>query len=249
MSYTHTIPVHLYDNPLTEEATDLFARIETNKTLNIGDICKLLTERYHMPIDAEIVEMCVRRFLDQALSCACEGYNVNLDLFSMALHIRGVFKGVNDPYDRKRHQVLLEFLEGSKSRRYIDDNVTLDIKGMADVSGSITEVKDVATGSINTMLTNGGNVIISGLKIKIAGDNPAVGLYVKNLEDNSEANVPMHSIAVNNPKQIIATWTGQFTIGTPVQILVRTQFSTGKYLLKEPRTILFDKTLTITEEK
>jgi len=45
MANLHTIKAALYDNPLTENPNDFIARVQSERTLNVKDICRAATTR------------------------------------------------------------------------------------------------------------------------------------------------------------------------------------------------------------
>ena len=100
---------------------------------------------------------------------------------------------------------------------------------------------DSKTGSVNDLLTPGGTLKIKGGKLKIAGDNPLVGVFFEN-ETANLTQVPEIDIIVNNPAELIVQ-IPTLTAGT-YKLVIRSQFATGK-LLKEPRATVFDKILTV----
>jgi hypothetical protein len=84
-------------------------------------------------------------------------------------------------------------------------------------------------------------VTFLGHKIKIAGDDPAVGLYFVPVNDPSKT-MKATRIAENSPSKIIGVAPG--TGSSPVRIEVRTQFSgSGGTLLKAVRVITSGFTL------
>jgi hypothetical protein len=245
MNYIHTIPVHLYDNPLTDDPNDLYARIETNKTLTIADICRSVVERTHAPVDLEMMEMCVRKFLEEMLYRACDGYGVNAEYFNMALHIKGAFEGTADHFDPARHKIVAEFHEGAHTRRYIDDNASIEIRGKAAGGARIEQVKDAASGQLNSGITAGNAITVSGSHIKLAGSNAAVGVYLMRQSDGASFQLAAAQMIENNPSKLIFLLPAGLTAGAQITLTIKTQYTGSAKLLNEPRSINFDKTLTI----
>jgi hypothetical protein len=84
---------------------------------------------------------------------------------------------------------------------------------------------------------------IAGHKIKVEGDNPAVGVYfVSTVSPTQRVKVVGH-LAENIAAKVIgivpALSAGSYTLE------IVTQFSSGSSLLKEPRTIAFARELTV----
>lgn len=106
----------------------------------------------------------------------------------------------------------------------------------------ILQVKDVKSGSVNDLLTPGRNLRISGSKLKIAGDDPAVGVFFTDTVSQASTQVEVSDIVTNNPSELMVVIPA-LPAGT-YQLKVVTQFS-GSMMLKEPRTALLDKVLTV----
>ncbi|MDR2537782.1 MAG: DUF4469 domain-containing protein, partial [Treponema sp.] len=98
------------------------------------------------------------------------------------------------------------------------------------------------TGSINGTLTLGRDVKLSGAKLKIAGDNPDVGLFFVPAGGGAEVKVDPSDLVVNNPSELIAV-IPPLSAGI-YRVKLVTQYSHGK-LLKTPHTFTFDKDLTV----
>jgi hypothetical protein len=120
--------------------------------------------------------------------------------------------------------------------------VEVQILGVADTAVMIAQVTDVKTGSINEMLTPNRNLRIAGAKIKIAGDNPAIGIFFVNSETGERTRVHSSEVVINNPSDIMII-IPELAAGV-YRLEITTQF-TGSALLKEPRTAVFDNPLTV----
>jgi hypothetical protein len=121
--------------------------------------------------------------------------------------------------------------------------VKVEILGVADAGARLDQVIDVKTGSVNDIITPGRNLRILGHKIKIAGENALNGVTFTWANGSTSLKVPKEDIVVNTPSEVMivvpATLTAQ-----KYQLKLTTQFS-GANLLKAPRTVVFDKTLTV----
>jgi hypothetical protein len=111
----------------------------------------------------------------------------------------------------------------------------VEVDGLADVSGYIDEVVDVTTDAVNETLTPGGEFIISGNKIKIAGDNAACGLYFVSVADATQRVKVTGRMAENTPSKLIGIIPALAAGAWKVQVV--TQWTSGGTLLKEQRTI------------
>jgi hypothetical protein len=136
---------------------------------------------------------------------------------------------------------MFDFQQGSQLRKEIA-SVEVDILGAADAALTVAQVIDVKTGSVNDLLIAGLNLKIRGHRLKIAGDNAANGVYFVNQSTNERVRVDVSDIVTNNPSEIIIIIPA-LVAGT-YRVEVVTQYSVGA-VLKEPRTAVFEKTLTV----
>jgi hypothetical protein len=150
-----------------------------------------------------------------------------------------VFNSPDETFDKTKHTVSFDFTQGALLRKELE-TVTVEILGVADPALSIGQVVDVKTGSVNDLLTPGRNLRITGSKLKIAGDNPANGVYFASAAGRIK--VDPTDIVINNPSELIII-IPDLPAGT-YRVEVVTQYSQGP-LLKEPRSVVFEKTLTV----
>jgi len=241
MANLHRIKAQLYDNVLTENPNDFLARVRSEKSLDVKDICDSAKERGGADISAAAMEHAVNLWLKEMAYNLCDGFSINTGWFTATVSIRGVFDKPTETFNPQKHSVLFEFTQGSKMRQELD-NVTVDILGVADASLFIGQVLDVKTGSINDLLTPNRNLKISGYKLKIVGDSPQNGIYFVRQEGEERIKVDATDIVTNNPSELVIVIppleTGKY------HLEVTTQYAISS-LLKEPRTCVFDKNLTV----
>ncbi|MDR1408236.1 MAG: DUF4469 domain-containing protein [Tannerella sp.] len=239
----HRLKAWLYPNLLTkEDPNDYVARVESERSLSVDDICESAVTRGGADIPAASMAHAVNLFLKEMAYRLCDGFAVNTGWLTGAASIRGNFKK-GETYDPAKHTVLFEFHQGSLLRKELE-NVSVEILGVADSGAVIDRVVDAKTGSVNDVLTPNRNLKIFGQKIRIAGDKTEeIGVYFISLGTADPQKVDDSDIVVNNPSELIVV-IPQLSAG-PWQLQVVTQFTTGSPL-KEPRTALFDKTLTVT---
>jgi len=119
--------------------------------------------------------------------------------------------------------------------------ISVEIEGVADIGGYIGEFYDYEEDSVNTLYAPGNMFAINGHKLKIAGDDPGVGVFFVPVDDPSKA-VKATRIAENMPAKITgaAPRTG-FRLN---RIEIRTQYTGAiNTPLKNPRVITSGFTL------
>ena len=237
----HKIKVNLYDNYLTENPNDYSARVISERSLNVKEICKTAVNRGGAASTAEAMEHNVTLFLKEMAYQLLDGYSVNTGYFTANAQVRGVFDSPRETFDPQKHSVLFRFNQGEALRREIP-GVEVQIMGVGESGIIISHVVDVKTGSVNDLLTPGGTLKIRGGKLKIAGDSPDVGVSFED-EAGNAVRVEERDIIVNNPSELIvhipALPAGKY------QLVICTQFSGSSMALKEPRTAVYEKVFTV----
>lgn len=240
----HKIKAYLYDNVLTKDnPNDFIARTVSERSLNVKQICEAAVNRGGADVAAAAMEHATELFLKEMAYQLCDGFSVNTGYFTAGTQIRGVFDSPTESFNSQKHNILFQFNQGEKLRAEIP-NIEINILGLADASSIILQVKDIKSGTVNDILTPGRNLKVNGSKIKVAGDNPANGIFFVNTTDNSRTQVEATDVVTNNPSELIviipALAAGTYTLE------VVTQYTSNTVLLKEPRTAVFDKSLTVS---
>ncbi|MDR0667476.1 MAG: hypothetical protein LBF90_02520, partial [Prevotellaceae bacterium] len=157
----HRIKAYLYENLLTKENPhDYMARVVSERSLSVQDICITATTRGNADISAAAMEHAVNLFLKEMGYQLCDGFAVNTGWFTAAVHIRGVFDAPDEAYDPDKHTLLFELHQGSLLRKELQ-SVDVQIQGVAPVVFGISRVIDVKTGSVNDLLTPNRNLRIA----------------------------------------------------------------------------------------
>lgn len=238
----HKIKANLYPNLLTEDPNDYVARVISERTLTVKEICKVAVTRGGAPTTADAMEHNVNLFLKEMAYHLSDGFSINTGYFTANALIRGVFNSAKETFNPDKHAILYQFNQGDLLRKELS-SVAVEIVKVGESSISISDVQDVKTGSVNDLLTPNRNLRIKGYKLKLAGDNPAVGVYFTNKETSERTKVDPSEIATNNPGELMIV-TPELTPGTYF-IEVVSQYSGTSVLLKEPRTSTLDKPLTV----
>jgi hypothetical protein len=237
----HTIKAWLYKNLLTSDPDDYLIRVNSERTLNVRNICESAVSRGGADISAPAMEHAANLFLKEIGYQLCDGFSVNTGWFTAGPQVRGVANSPKEQYNKEKHTLLFEFHQGATLRKELE-NVTVEILGVANVDAVITQVTDAKTGSINDLLTPNRNLRIAGYKLKIAGDNAANGVWFVNRATGERIGMDPSDVVINKPSELIVV-IPPLAKGTYL-LEVTTQYAISS-LLKEPRTATFDKTLTV----
>ena len=172
------------------------------------------------------------------------------------IHLRGVgtfriglhSSGVENPNDFNRscirgHHIIYtpdaRILNALKNMHYEDSGIR------GGDSLHINWLVDLVSATANETLTPGGSVRLSGLKMKVEGDDPTVGLKLLHMETQAEYNVPLSAIPVNKSKEIVFVVPAGLPAGHwQVRIVTQHSGSAGKFI-KTPRAFTYEPVLTM----
>jgi hypothetical protein len=233
----------LYENVLTkDDPNDYIARVVPERSLSVKDISESAAARGGADVSAAAIEHAVNLWLKEMAYQLCNGFSVNTGYFLAVALILGPFRSLAEKFDRKKHKLMIDFRQGEIMRKELA-TAEVDILGAADVNLSVLQVADVRSGTIDEFLTPGYNLRIAGYKLKIVGDKPGVGVrFVSQETPDSIYEVSAVDIVVNNPSELIIVIPDMPTGDYKLEIT--TQYAVSS-VLKEPRTTVFDKILTV----
>ena len=217
------------------------AQVVNSRNYTFDDIAKHLVER-NTGLSSSAIYGLWEGIKDAVEEFISEGGSIKTELFNARAGIKGIFNGMEDGFDSGRHEIRLNLRPGILLR---DIPKKLKVKKLKPgVKSSILSVLDIKSGSINNSLTPGKSIRIIGQRIKIDGADPSCGIYFVPAKDTEQpVKVDFSDVAVNNPSQIIAL-VPRLNKGI-WHIKLITQFSYGKCSLKAPKTITFEKSLTV----
>ncbi|MDR1259012.1 MAG: DUF4469 domain-containing protein [Tannerellaceae bacterium] len=239
----HRIRAYLYENPLTrDKKTDYIARIVSDRSLSVHQLCKMACDRGGSDIKLAAMEHAVDLFLSEMEYNLYDGFSVNLKSFSASPRIRGVFDSPDEQFNPDKHSLVFDFQQGDGMRRE-RERMNVEILGPAPVGPHIWMVIDMYTGSVNELLTPSRSLVIRGGSIKIAGTEPGVGVRFLSQSD-PEVACPV------DPRDIVNNYPAELMVVVPelapgaYKLEITTQFMNKRNrFLKEPRTVVFDKVL------
>ena len=238
----HTIKAYLYDNLLTPDPNDFVARVSSERSLSVADICHSAATRGGADVSDAAMSHAVELFLKEMAYRLCDGFAVNTGYFTAMPVVRGVFLNPNETFDPQRHTLQFQFTQGELMRREIED-VEVKIMGVAETGLYIGQVEDMKSRTVNEVLTPGFNLRVTGTKLRVVGDKPGVGIFFRETVTNTATKVDEADIVVNNPSELMIIIPA-LPAGT-YQLEITTQYSTGNKLLKEVRSAVFDRPLTV----
>lgn len=222
----------LVDNTLTvDNKEDKILLLESAGNLTLKDVLKEM-KREDTGLRQETIDHVVALFQRKVAELVLNGYSVNTGLFRAVPQFRGIVEdGVWNP---KKNSIYVSILQDKELREAIADT-TVKILGEKGDAAYILGSEDTSTRATDGTATAGRNYRLRGRLIKVAGDDPAVGIT---LTDSTGATQKLSDdmLVVNNPSELIILLPAALADGT-YTLTVTTQYTGAGKLLKSPRSI------------
>ena len=235
----HKIEAKLYPNYLGKGDGAYVARAKAEAPLSITDVCAAAKNRGGFSGQYEDLVEHATIFINELVYQLLDGFSVQLGGFcSLHTRITGTYHGANDHIGAENLHVAFRTLRHLKELLL---KVKIENEGLAGDSAYIDEIQDVHTESINSALTPGNMIHILGNKIKVEGEDPAVGVWFVSQADGARIKITEH-LGVNRDTELFGLIPA-LTAGT-YTVEVVTQASRGT-ALKEARVIRAEPVLTV----
>ena len=223
----------LADNTVTaDNKTDKILLLESAGSANLDDILDEMQKEdtgLRPETCAHAVNLYHRIVTDLLLS----GYSVNTGLFYAAPKLTGIVEG--GAWDTEKNSIYVAFTQGKELRNAITET-SVNILGEKANVMYILETEDRKTGLKDGSATAGKNFFVRGAMLKVAGDDPSVGVTLTDAE-GEVTTIDPDDITTNNPKELILLLPATLAAGE-YTLTVTTQFSRGaNQLLKTPRSV------------
>jgi hypothetical protein len=231
----HPVRVKLYPNYLSVEGKYL-ARTDAYRSLGIEEICGNLRERGSFSGSPEDAANNITQFCEECGFLLCDGFSLNMKYYSISPRVNGTWDSAGEVHDQEKHPIGFTF-RTLKPLKDLASRIQLAVEGIVETPAFIDEVQDVASGTVNDRATPGGAVVITGRRIKIAGDKPGVGMAITGTRADGSpyTGTIMPPYIENTASKIIAILPAGIPEGA-YRIQVNTQF-TGSIPLKDVRVI------------
>ena len=230
----------LRENLLTPAPDDYMAQMTDVRSYTLDEIIDAMMEKGTTITRADVAAT-LQVYGEVCSSIIADGSAINTPLMNTSMSISGVFNGANDVFDKKRHTVNLNLTAGTLLREAAA-KVKCEKTETVSTDPYITEVTDVVSGKVNTVLTKGGVVQLTGSRLKFDQKDEAQGIFFV-----PETGTPVRAavIAENKPARLMAIIPADLAQGT-YYIEVRTKHSGGGKPLKAVKTGRFAKPLAVT---
>jgi hypothetical protein len=233
----------LRPNHLTiDVANDYVAEVApVGKTLRNIDIARLIIETGSELQVETLVDVIDRadRIRREKLQ---EGYKVQTGICHLSPATTGAWLGATTT-DAAKHKVTLTITPTAEMRTALA-GVGLEVLGIREGGEYIGLVTDITTGLTDGTITPGGQIVITGQRIKVdpVGEE-GHGVFLS----DGTTEYPIAPLAVNHPKEIIGIVPPQLPVGT-YSLHIGTRY-TGSIPLKDLRRIDYAVPLTVVGDE
>lgn len=230
-----TLNVDLYDNSITEQKGDYTGRARVTGSLHNKEIAaRIVKERTEYR--PETIENILDLADQKKVEAIAEGKSVVDGVGQYIVTIRGSFLGENAQFDPEKHSLGVSYTPGQLLRSQLKA-VKVICNGLAQTGPVINSITDSTTGSLSQVITSGGPAVISGSGIKLAGEDPSVGVYLTKDEEGAQP-IKIALVVHNTPSQLTVMLPA-IEAGKLYALSVTTQYSGSNRPLKSPRSYHF----------
>lgn len=243
-AYSFFWKVWLRLNLLTKDVdNDYIAEVSTVKnTLRNEDLARRIVEK-GSEITYETMLSSIKKYDLVVREAIQQGYSVMTENCQFTPRVSGSWITAADQFDPARHKITLDTVITNVMREALS-KVGVEVLGVKESSGGITRLTDGFTGKMDGTITIGDTIDIEGDKIKIAGDEAEVGVFF--VDASGVVTQATGRLRRNDPKFVQIQVPATLTEGAAYTLRIVTQYTSGNNLLKEPRTIEYDRPLTAT---
>ena len=242
-SILHVVEAYLYENFLTDEPGDFVARVGSERSLFLKEVCESAVRRGGADMSAGSLQRGTEQVLKEMAYLLCDGYSINFGYFYISLKIKGVFTGPKDTFDPARHTLHFQITPGELLRKELP-NINLKVVGAKKDAAYIDLVTDTLTGATDGSITANEDILIEGARVRVAPDNGSdaeTGIFF--IASDGTSTAVTRRLTRNDPSKVVARVpnlpAGAYTLR------VVTKYTNKKEVLKNAITIEYDRPLTI----
>jgi hypothetical protein len=216
------------------------ARTTKYSSYDIQSICESLCSKPGTGLQLETIAYHVKLFLDEMMEKIEDGNKINTGYFTAQAHVKGSFDSLADDFDENKHSVDIVFSAGHFAHK-AKKNLKVEIQRTKPYSLRIWTITDLQTKQHTDKLIANRILVMRGDKIKITGDNPSVGLYLRHNETGNEIHFPPTVLFANGDTKLELI-VPQLAAGS-YQLKVTTQYAGNGKPLAQPRSYIYEHTL------
>jgi hypothetical protein len=233
--------VWLRPNLLTKDVkNDYLAEVSTvNNTMHNEDVAKAIKEEGSDLQLETLIDVLNRgdRIRRKAL---LNGSSVQDGNIRFSPRVTGNWIGTDPQFNPKVNKITVDASPTADFRHAFED-VSVEVLGVkADGGARIGLVTDLFSGKTDGTVTPGGDLIITGEKIKLLPvDEEGLGIFFT--PDDGSPDIPLdYPLAENDPKTVRCRVPAALYPGRSYMLKIVTRFTSSNTLLKEARTITYE---------
>ncbi|MDR2418029.1 MAG: DUF4469 domain-containing protein [Treponema sp.] len=235
----HRIRVKLYPNYLGKGEGAYIARSKAEAPLSIEEICAAAKNRGGFTGQYEDLVEHTHIFVNEMIYQLLDGFSAQIGgFFSLHTKLGGTYHTERDRIDPSKISISFRLLTRFKE---LLTKIEVENEGLAGDGAYIDEIVDAHSAALNSVLTPGGMLHITGHKIKVEGDEADCGVWFVAEADGARTKVS-ENLGLNRATEVIAQIPALSVGAYRLEIVTRHSHGT---LLKEPRTIKAEPELSV----
>ena len=159
-----------------------------NRVATIDEIAHMMVSQGSTVGHADIVAV-LEELVVALVNLLSLGFRIHLPFANFELTIRGVFDGLEDEFDPRRHEIYINVTPGKRLRRDIRNKIQLSKDQQVPRTPNPTGYLDLESGEENHLITSGGIGRVSGYRLKFDLEDPAQGIFFVNQENRHAVRV------------------------------------------------------------
>ena len=236
----NTLKAWLRRLDVTPDPNDYSAVVSYMGSVNMKSVIDAIISD-GIELKRETIEAAVNRYHRKCAEFVLNGWNVDTGLVYMRAIITGAFYGKK--VDPTRNSVYVSVTQGAEIRKEVAQTQVEILGEMPDVM-YILQVTNMQTKAADGTLARGRNALVEGAYLKVTGAEPAVGVYLINVETGQETKLDDDLLVTNDPSKLMLLIPADCPTGT-YRLKVVTQFTGANKLLKAAREAVFAQELTV----
>ena len=230
----------LRENLLTPEPDDCMAQVQDVRSYSQDEVIDLMMRRGTTLTRADVAAV-LQVYTEVVGELTADGSAVNTPLFNTSFSVSGVFNGMSDMFDRARHSVSVNVNAGTVLREAVKSVKTEKTEG-ANTGPYITEATDVVSGAVNSAVTAGGILRLTGSRLKFDAADAAQGVFL--VPEGAGDAVRCGVVAENKPARVMVMIPADIAPGA-YYAEVRTKVDASRKPVKTLKVGRFGRALSV----
>ena len=213
----------LTDNSVTSDPNDQILVLDPAGNVGLTEIYAEMRSE-DTGLREETLVHVVTLFQRMVARFLMNGYNVNTGLFYAVPRFTGIVeKGLWNPL---KNGIYVSFIQDKVLREEIAKTEVV-IKGEKPGMMYVLETEDRSNGLTDGSMTPGRNFAIRGSYLRVLGNDPSVGITLRNMTTDSITKIESDMFGINDPSKIMFVVPANLANGS-YELTITTQYMKGK---------------------